>query len=61
MRDIQSEADTRGVAIDTVGISSLRLPTTLRDGHLEQAGIATVELTVGLQSERRGTHMSRLV
>lgn len=61
MRDIQSEADTRGIAIDTVGISGLRLPTTLRDGHLEQAGIATVELTVGLQSERRGTHMSRLV
>jgi GTP cyclohydrolase I len=61
MRDIQSEPDSRGVSIDSVGISALRMPTTFRDGHLEQAGIATVELTVGLQSERRGTHMSRLV
>jgi GTP cyclohydrolase I len=61
MRDIQSESDTRGIAIDSVGISGLRMPTTFRDGHLEQVGIATVELTVGLQAERRGTHMSRLV
>lgn len=61
MRDIQSEFDARGIAIDQVGIAGLRLPTTMSDGHLEQSGIATVELTVGLQGDRRGTHMSRLV
>ena len=61
MRDIQSEPDARGISIDQVGISGLRLPTTLRDGQIHQSGIASVALTVGLQPDRRGTHMSRLV
>ena len=61
MRDIQSERDGRGVAVDRVGISGLRYPLTFTDGELRQAGIADLEVTVQLQADRRGTHMSRMV
>jgi GTP cyclohydrolase I len=61
MRDIQSEHDDRGVAVDRVGISGLRYPLTFTDGDLRQTGIADLEITVQLQADRRGTHMSRMV
>lgn len=61
MRDIQAEPDDRGIGIDNVGITNLRLPSTFSDGHIIQTGIAKVEMTVSLQADRRGTHMSRLV
>ena len=61
MRDIQSEHDDRGVAVDRVGISGLRYPLTFTDGELRQTGIADLEITVQLQADRRGTHMSRMV
>jgi GTP cyclohydrolase IB len=61
MRDIQSEHDDRGVSVDRVGISGLRYPLTFTDGELRQAGIADLEITVQLQANRRGTHMSRMV
>lgn len=59
--DIQDTADSRGIAIDQVGITGVRYPTTLRDGQLVQAAIADFEIAVKLASERRGTHMSRMV
>lgn len=59
--DVQGGSDTRGVAIDEVGVSGLRYPTTFDDGVLEQSGIADFEITVGLPADRRGTHMSRMV
>lgn len=59
--DVQGGSDTRGVAIDEVGVSGLRYPTTFDDGILEQSGIAEIEVTVGLSADRRGTHMSRMV
>lgn len=59
--DVQGEADTRGVAIDEVGVGGLRYPVTFDDGVLRQSGVAEVEVTVGLHPERRGTHMSRMV
>jgi GTP cyclohydrolase IB len=61
MRDVQSEHDDRGVAVDRVGITGLRYPLTFTDGELRQAGIADLEMTVQLQADRRGTHMSRMV
>ena len=61
MRDIQSEHDARGVGVDRVGISGLRYPITFTDGEIRQAGIANFEITVQLQEDRRGTHMSRMV
>lgn len=61
MRDIQGEHDDRDVAVDRVGISGLRYPISFTDGELRQSGIADVEITVQLQADRRGTHMSRMV
>ncbi|MEU4009772.1 GTP cyclohydrolase, FolE2/MptA family [Streptomyces pseudogriseolus] len=61
MHDIQNQADSRGIAIDEVGISGLRYPVTFDDGHTRQHGIADISVTVGLQADRRGTHMSRMI
>ncbi|MEU1488437.1 GTP cyclohydrolase, FolE2/MptA family [Streptomyces sp. NPDC005752] len=61
MHDIQNEPDRRGIAIDEVGISGLRYPLTFDDGHTRQQGIADISVTVGLQADRRGTHMSRMI
>ncbi|MFF2255120.1 GTP cyclohydrolase, FolE2/MptA family [Streptomyces sp. NPDC058142] len=61
MHDIQNEHDRRGIAIDEVGISGLRYPLTFDDGHTRQQGIADIAVTVGLQADRRGTHMSRMI
>ncbi|MEU8576613.1 GTP cyclohydrolase I FolE2 [Streptomyces asoensis] len=61
MHDIQNEADHRGIAIDEVGISGLRYPVTFDDGHTRQHGIADISVTVSLQADRRGTHMSRMI
>lgn len=61
MHDIQNEPDNRGIAIDEVGISGLRYPITFDDGHIRQQGIADISVTVALQADRRGTHMSRMI
>ena len=61
MIDIQDQADHRGVAIDRVGISELRHPTCFLDGDIEQPGMGTFSIHVGLPEDRRGTHMSRMV
>ncbi|MFD3536069.1 GTP cyclohydrolase I FolE2 [Streptomyces sp. NPDC058664] len=61
MHDIQNEPDRRGIAIDEVGISGLRYPLTFDDGHTRQQGIADISVAVGLQADRRGTHMSRMI
>ncbi|MFF2522844.1 GTP cyclohydrolase I FolE2 [Streptomyces liangshanensis] len=61
MDDIQNETDSRGIEIDDVGISGLRYPLYFEDGHLRQEGIAEIDVTVRLQHDRRGTHMSRMV
>lgn len=61
MRDIQNGTDGRGVAIDQVGIASVKYPVSLMDGQLAQAGIAEFDITVALTSVKRGTHMSRMV
>lgn len=61
MHDIQGEADDRGIEIDEVGITGLRYPLSFDDGVTRQCGIADLEVTVRLQHDRRGTHMSRMV
>ncbi|MFI0861759.1 GTP cyclohydrolase I FolE2 [Streptomyces smyrnaeus] len=61
MHDIQNEPDGRGIAIDEVGVTSLRYPLTFDDGHTHQQGIADISVTVALQADRRGTHMSRMI
>ncbi|ATE52683.1 GTP cyclohydrolase I FolE2 [Actinosynnema pretiosum] len=61
MHDIQNEHDQRGVEVDEVGIAGLRYPVEFNDGATSQHGIADFSITVRLQAERRGTHMSRMV
>ncbi|WP_156756548.1 GTP cyclohydrolase I FolE2 [Actinokineospora pegani] len=61
MHDVQSEIDLRGIAVDQVGIAGLRYPVAFDDGSLRQSTIADFAVTVRLQEERRGTHMSRMV
>jgi GTP cyclohydrolase IB len=61
MHDIQNEHDPRGIEIDEVGVSGVRYPVTFDDGHIRQSGIADIAVTVGLQADRRGTHMSRMI
>ena len=59
--DIQDQFDDRGIELDEVGISGLRYPTVFDDGRLSQGGIGVFDVVVRLPSDRRGTHMSRMV
>ncbi len=59
--DIQSQIDSRGFAIDAVGVAGVRYPITLRAGHRLLPTVATCTMTVELPAGVRGTHMSRFV
>lgn len=62
MKDTQNEPDDRQLAIDRVGVKSLRYPVQVRDkDHSIQSTIATVQLTVDLPHHFKGTHMSRFL
>jgi len=60
--DVQSAADTRRLAIDKVGIKSIRHPVRVaeRGGGIQHT-IATFNMYVGLPHHFKGTHMSRFV
>ena len=60
--DVQSAEDTRHLAIDQVGIKSIRHPIKVkeRDGGVQHT-IATFNMYVGLPHQFKGTHMSRFV
>lgn len=59
--DIQSRLDVRKLAIDAVGVKRLRYPVTIRSGGADQATVAEFSMTVGLDAELKGTHMSRFI
>ena len=59
--DIQNQRDERGIDVDHVGVMGLRYPIHFNDGNTDQTGVATFDVMVALPSERRGTHMSRMV
>nr|BFE54978.1 GTP cyclohydrolase FolE2 [Saccharothrix mutabilis subsp. capreolus] len=61
VHDIQGEYDPREVEVDQVGIAGLRYPVLFEDGVISERGVAEVSVTVRLQADRRGTHMSRMV
>ncbi len=62
MKDVQSSPSDVSIAIDRVGIKSLRLPLTVKDRHRgEQHTVADVDLAVDLPARFKGTHMSRFV
>lgn len=62
MEDIQSSIDTRGIAIQRVGINDVMLPFSIRtiDGAFQEVQ-ARVRFTVTLPKEYKGTHMSRFI
>jgi GTP cyclohydrolase FolE2 len=60
--DVHSHPDERALAIDRVGIRSLRYPIRYADGDgAAQSTVATCSVTVALAADQKGTHMSRLV
>jgi len=62
LKDTQSELDDRNIAIDRVGVKSLRFPLQVRnkDGSTQRT-VATTALAVDLPHHFKGTHMSRFV
>src|SRR6202171_64791 len=60
--DVQGPPATRRLAIDKVGIKSIRHPVRVadRDGGVQHT-IATFNMYVGLPHNFKGTHMSRFV
>ena len=60
--DVAAEPDPRGVELHAVGIRGLRLPVLLRTPlKTVQQVIAVADLSVDIDAEQRGAHMSRLV
>jgi GTP cyclohydrolase I len=60
--DHASHADARGVPIDRVGIRGLAYPITVWDRtNRVQHTVATIDATVALPGDVKGTHMSRFV
>ncbi len=60
--DVQSSADTRHLAINKVGIKSIRHPVMVKDQSVGvQHTIATFNMYVHLPHNFKGTHMSRFV
>jgi GTP cyclohydrolase I len=60
--DVQNSADTRQLAINKVGIKSIRHPIRVSDKNRGvQHTIATFNMYVGLPHNFKGTHMSRFV
>jgi GTP cyclohydrolase I len=60
--DVQSSEDTREIAINRVGIKSLRHPIRVRteSGAISHS-VATFDMNVRLAHSVKGTHMSRFV
>ena len=60
--DVQGSEDRRHLAINKVGIKSIRHPVRVMDrGQGVQHTIATFDMYVGLPHNFKGTHMSRFV
>ncbi len=59
--DTQSARDERHLAIQRVGVKSLRYPLQLRIGDAVSPTVAMWSLDVALPAEQKGTHMSRFV
>jgi len=62
VKDVQNLTDTRGIAIQKVGVSKVHLPFLIRTkaGGF-QSVLAKITLTVSLPEEFKGTHMSRFI
>jgi GTP cyclohydrolase I len=62
VHDIQSLPDTRGIALDQVGVSDVRYPIAVLDrARKQQHTIARLTMSVSLPHQHKGTHMSRFI
>ena len=62
MKDVQNSEDTRGIPIDRVGVCDVRYPITVLDRNKQrQHTVATINLSVDLPHQFKGTHMSRFI
>ncbi|MEO6030356.1 MAG: GTP cyclohydrolase, FolE2/MptA family, partial [Burkholderiaceae bacterium] len=59
--DTQSERDERQLAIQRVGVKSVRYPLQLSIGGVAVPTVALWDLDVALPAQAKGTHMSRFV
>ncbi len=59
--DVQSAADARNLAIQRVGVKSLAHPVLVATTRGPQPSVASVDMTVALPAEKKGTHMSRFI
>jgi len=60
--DIQATPDVRQLAIQQVGVRDVRSPITVMALNGETIhSVANWTMTVGLQAEQKGTHMSRFI
>ncbi len=59
--DVQSSADLRNLAIQQVGVKSITHPVMVQTATGVQPSIATIDMTVRLPAEVKGTHMSRFL
>ena len=62
MNDIQSAPDLRNLAIQRVGVKSVRHPVLFEDlGAQAQPSVGLFDMYVGLSADKKGTHMSRFL
>ncbi len=62
MKDVQNQADSRGVEIQKVGVKGLELPFTVQQKDAEDIVIYSMATVgVSLPAHYKGTHMSRFV
>lgn len=59
--DVQSSCDGRRLPIQRVGVKGLRYPIAVAGPSGIVRTVGTLQLTVGLAPEAKGTHMSRFV
>ena len=62
LEDVQSREDTRGIALEQVGVSGIRYPLVVLDrAHAKQETVGEFSLYVLLPATVKGAHMSRFV
>ena len=62
MKDVQGQQDTRGVAIQRVGVKDVRLPFLVKEkDNGFQSVLGTATLSVDLPHHYKGTHLSRFI
>src|SRR6478609_2432105 len=62
LADMQKSSDTRGIAIDQVGVCDLTYPVVVLDRENQRQQVtAKISMSVSLPHHFKGTHMSRFL